>query len=144
MLPFPSREWCEAAAKALQADPSVQAAIRDFGAVVAGVVIERGGGLQSDFCVLARITPGEDPELEFPEDEDELEDLEPDYIGRAPYALCKSLLQGALAGERVDPLQAIVQRKVRLRGDLERLVKHAGRHPGAGRDALRTIPTRFV
>ena len=55
MLTFPSREWCEAAARAMAADPSVQAALRDFGPVVAGVVITRKGG---DFCVLARIAPG--------------------------------------------------------------------------------------
>jgi hypothetical protein len=141
---FPSREWCEAAARALHADPSVDAAVREFGPVVAGVVIERGAGLTSDFCVLARIEPGKIAALEFPEDEDELEELEPDYIGWIPYALCRELLEAALAGKRPDPLQAMLQRRIRVRGDFERLVRHAGRHQGAGLDALRTIPTRFV
>ena len=143
-LLFPSREWCLAAAKALETDPSVRAASRDFGPVVAGVVIERGAGLSSDFCVLARVDPGRPFELTFPADEDELEELEPDYIGWIAYPLCRELLEAAFAGQRPDPLQAILQRRVRLRGDLERLVKHAGRHQGAGLDALRTIPTRFV
>lgn len=125
------------------ADPAVVAALRDFGAVVAGVVITRvpGGG---DFCVLARLEPGKPPRLEFPDDEDELEELEPDYIGWAPYALCKSLLEQARAGARPDPLRAILERKVRLQGDLERLIKHAGRHQGAGLDAIRSVPTEFV
>jgi hypothetical protein len=140
---FPSREWCEAAAGALYEDAEVQAAIADFGAVVTGIVVERGEGLRSDFCVLARVAPGKRASLSFPDDEDELEELSPDYIAWAPHALCRSLLGAALRGERPDPLRAIVERKVRLRGNLQRLVKHAGRHPGAGIDALRRVPTRF-
>ena len=140
---FPSREWCGAAAAALYDDAEVQAAIAEFGPVVAGIVVERGAGLRSDFCVLARIAPGKPASLSFPDDEDELEELQPDYVVWAPYSLCKQLLQAALAGARPDPLRAVLERKVRLRGDLERLVKHAGRHRGAGLDAIRTVPTRF-
>ena len=33
---------------------------------------------------------------------------------------------------------------VRLKGDLERVIKHAGRHRGAGLDAIRGVPTEFV
>ncbi len=141
---FPSREWCEAVAAAMLADPAVVAAIKDFGPVVAGIVVERGGGLRSDFCVLARIEPGRPVRLSFPEDEDELEELEPDYIGWAPYALCRALLEQTLAGLRPDPLRVILERKVRLKGDLERLVRHAGRHQGVGLDAIRGVPTEFV
>ena len=140
---FPSREWCLAAADALHGDASVQAAIADFGPVVTGIVVERGSGLPNDFCVLARIAPGKAPTLSFPDDEDELEDLHPDYVAWAPHALCRSLLGAAMRGERPDPLRAILERKVRLKGDLQRLVKHAGRHQGAGLDALRGLPTRF-
>lgn len=143
-LLFPSREWCLAAAKAMDADPTVQAAARDFGPVVAGVVIERGEALEADFCVLTRVTPGRPSELSFPADEDELEEMEPDYLGWISYSLARELLETAYAGRRPDPLQAILQRRIRLHGDLERLVKHAGRHQGAGLDALRSIPTRFV
>jgi hypothetical protein len=142
-LLFPSREWCEAAAAALHEDAEVQAAIADFGPVVTGIVVERGAGLRSDFCVLARLAPGKPAALSFPDDEDELEDLNPDYIAWAPHALCRSLLGAAMRGERPDPLRAILERKVRLQGDLQRLVKHAGRYPGAGIEALRRVPTRF-
>ena len=141
---FPSREWCEAAAAAMLRDPAVDAALEEFGLVSAGIVIVRGGKLRSDFCVLARFQPGRDARLEYPEDEDELEELGPDYIAWAPYALCKQMLQRAFAGENPDPLQAILTRKVRLQGDLQRLVRHAGRHRGAGLDALRALPTEFV
>jgi hypothetical protein len=140
---FPSREWCLAAAAALHGDPEVEAALADFGQVVTGVVVERGAGLRNDFCVLARAAPGRPAELSFPDDEDELAELQPDYIAWAPHALCRVLLGAALRGERPDPLRAILERKVRLQGDLQRLVKHAARHPGAGIDALRRVPTRF-
>ncbi len=141
---FPSEEWCEAAARALHKDPAVQAALADFGAVVAGVVIEKGDGLASDFCVLARVVPGKPPQLSFPEDEDELEELSPDYIAWASHALCKQLLRAALAGERADPLKAILERRMRLKGDLSRIVRQAGRHEGAGRDAIRSLPTELL
>ena len=125
-------------------DPAVISAVAEFGAVAAGIVIERGGSLCSDFCVLARIEPGRDAHLEYPEDEDELEEYEPDYIAWAPYALCRALLERAIAGERPDPLRAILERKIRLQGDLQRLVRHAGRHMGAGLDGIRAVPTEFV
>jgi hypothetical protein len=125
-------------------DPETIAAIADFGPVVAGVVIERGGGLRSDFCVLARIDPGRPFALSYPEDEDELEECGPDYIAWAPYLVCRGLLERTFAGERPDPLRAILERKVRLQGDLQRVVRHAGRHRGAGLDGLRAVPTEFV
>ena len=143
-MKFPSAQWCEAAALAMLGDPAVIAAIAEFGPVVAGLVIERGGGLESDFCLLARIEPGKPARLEYPEDEDELEELEPDYIGWASYPLCRALLEQAQRGQRPDPLKAILRGEVKLHGDLERLVKHAGRHQGAGLEALRTVPTEFV
>jgi hypothetical protein len=142
-LLFPSQAWCEAAARALLADEQVQLALLEFGPVTAGIVVERGDGLASDFCLLARLRPPAAADLDFPDDEDELDELEPDYVAWAPHSLCKELLQTALAGARPDPLRAVLERRVRLRGDLERLVKHAGRHRGAGLDAIRTVPTRF-
>ena len=134
-MKFPSREWFEAAAVEMLTDPAVIAAIADFGPVVAGLVIE-----DPSFCVMARIEPGKPVKLTYPQDEDELEEFEPDYIGWAPHDLCKTLLQQ----ERPDPLKAILEGKVRLKGDLERLVRHAGRHRGAGLEALRSVPTEFV
>lgn len=141
---FPSREWCEAAARALHHDRSAQAAIADFGPVVAGVVVERGDGLSETFCVLARIAPGKAPELSFPQDEDELEELEPDYIAWASHALCKQLLRAALAGGRSDPLKAILERKVKLQGDLKRIVRLTGKHQGAGLAAIRSLDTQLL
>ncbi len=125
-------------------DPLVVPAVADFGAVAAGIVIVRGGGLGSDFCILARIEPGRDALLSYPEDEDELEEHEPDYIAWAPYTFCRALLERTFAGEHPDPVRLILERKIRVRGNLERLVRHAARHKAAGFDALRAVPTEFV
>ena len=143
-MKFPSREWCAAAAAALLRDRAAVAAIAEFGPVVVGVVVEKSGGLRSDFCVLARIEPGRPLRLSYPDDEDELEEYEPDYIAWAPYPLCRAMLEEALAGKRPDPLRAVLERRVRLKGDLQRLVKHAGRHKGAGLEAIRAVPVEFV
>jgi len=141
---FPSREWCEAAAAALAKDPAVIAAVADFGPVLVGAVVRRGDGLDEDFCVLARIEPGKPTHLRFTGDEDELEELEPDYILWAPYKLCKSLLQSAFASGHPDPLKALLSGQMKLSGDLQRVVKHAGKHQGAGGNTLRALPTEFV
>ena len=144
MLTFPSREWCEAAATELHGDAGARAALAAFGAVVAGVVIEKGAGLGSDFCVLATLAPGKPAALSFPEDEDELEELEPDYIAFVAHDLAKSMLRAALGGGRPDPLKAILDRKIRLRGDLQRIVRLMGRHEGAGLEAIRSLPTHLL
>jgi hypothetical protein len=141
---FPSREWFEAAAAALASDPGVVAAVADFGPVTAGTVIGRGAGLSEDFCVLARIEPAKQAQLRYPEDEDELEDLEPDYICWIPYELCRSMLRAALEGAHPDPMKAILSGRMKLKGDLQRVVKQAGRHRGAGVETLRALPTEFV
>lgn len=141
---FPSREWCEAAAAALAQDPAVIAANADFGPVVVGVVITRGAGLAEDFCLLARIDPGKSYQLRYPEDEDEVEELEPDYVCRVPYAVCKALLRDAQAGGRPDVFKAVVSGQMKVDGDLQRVVKHAAKHQGAGAASLRALPTEFV
>ena len=143
-LTFPSRDWCEAAASALHQDPLARAALVDFGPVVAGIVVERGAGLASDFCLIATLVPGKRAQLRYPQDEDELEELEPDYIAWAPHALCKELLRAALGGAHPDPLRAILNRQIRLRGDLQRLVRQAGKHQAAGLAAFRALPTQLI
>jgi hypothetical protein len=97
-LLFPSRAWVEAAVRELQKDPTVQAALADFGPVVAGIVIQKGPGLDEDLCVLARLAPGKPFDVSFADDEDELEDQEPDYLGWAPYKLVRELLESAMGG----------------------------------------------
>ena len=143
-MKFPSQEWVRAAAQALSADPSVKAAHADFGDAVVGVVVQRGAGLDEDFCVLARLYRNKPFELTFPEDEDELEELEPDYLAFISHELARGFLQAALRGERPDVLRAVLDRKIKLKGDLQRVVRMAGKHEGAGAGTLRALPTEFL
>jgi hypothetical protein len=140
-LVFPSEEWARALNQALSADAGVQAALAEFGPFTAGAILEKGAGLQSDFCVFIDAAPGREARLTFCEDEDELDDLHPNYLATAPHALVRDLLRKALAGEVPDPLQLLTSGKAKLKGDLARIVKVAGRHPNAGLSALRSLPT---
>ena len=143
-LLFPSKEWCLAAARALTADPSAQAALAEFGAFTAGAVIDRGDGLGRDFCLHVAAAPGAEPTLTFCDDEDELEELEPDYLGHLPHRLVRDLLRAALAGQLPDPLRLLTSGQVQIKGDLARLVRVVGRHQTAGLAAIRSIPTRTL
>jgi len=143
-LLFPSREWSLALSRALQADSVVQQALGEFGAFTAGAILEKGAGLGSDFCVHIEAAPGREPKLTFCEDEDELDDLEPDYLVRAPHALVRDLLKSTLAGQLPDPLRLVTTGQVSLRGDLGRIVRVAGRYPTAGLESLRRLPTRTL
>jgi hypothetical protein len=53
-------------------------------------------------------------------DEDDILEIEPAYVIRAPYRIYKGLLQGG-----GDPVQAALSGRVRVEGDLEALVRRA-------------------
>ena len=144
LLTFPSKEWCLAAAQALHVDPTVQAALAEFGPFTAGAVIERGDGLARDFCVLTRAAPGLPPKLDFLDDEDELEEHAPDYLAWIPHRLVRELLEQVMAGQTPDPLQLVLSGRVKVQGDMKRVVRVAPRHPTAGVAALRSVPTRLL
>jgi len=143
-LVFPSKEWFRAAAAALDADAGVLAAGKDFGPVTVGTVIEKGDGLTSDFCLHADLVPGKPAKLQFPDDEDELEELEPQYLVRVPHKVARRVLEAAMAGTPQDPLGPILNREVKLQGDLQRLVRFAGQHRGAGKGVLPKLPTKLL
>jgi hypothetical protein len=144
-LVFPSKEWFRAAAELLHADTAVQAAAKDFGAVTVGAVIEKGDGLKADFCLFAELKPGLPPKLQFPDDEDELEEMEPQYLLRAPHAVSRRVVEAVIAGTQVDPLSPVMNREVKLQGDLARLVRFAGGpHRSAGAGVLPRLPTRTL
>lgn len=143
-LTFPSKEWFRAAAALLDADAGVLAAAKDFGPVSVGIVIEKGDGLASDFCIFADLMVGKPPKLEFCDDEDELEELDPQYLVRVPHKVARRVLEAAMAGTQQDPLSPILNREVKLHGDLQRLVRFAGQHRGAGAGVLLKLPTKTL
>jgi hypothetical protein len=135
---FPSREWCQTAARALDREPEAQAALSDLGPVTFGMVLERDATLAADFCVFVDAAPGRDAKLVFCDDEDELDDLEPDYLARAQAGTIREVLAAMQRGQPPDPLALTASGRVRLRGDLGRLVRVGGRHPQAGTASLRS------
>jgi putative sterol carrier protein len=52
-------------------------------------------------------------------DEDDVLELEPAYVVRAPYRVWRALLEGG------DPVRAALSGQVRVEGDLEALVRRA-------------------
>ena len=118
--------------------------MRAIGAALVAMTMTVSGAFAADSVSKGALAPGKPAALSFPEDEDELEELEPDYIAFVAHDLAKSMLRAALVGGRPDPLKAILDRKIRLRGDLQRIVRLMGRHEGAGLEAIRSLPTHLL
>ncbi|MFT3708073.1 MAG: hypothetical protein QM817_10500 [Archangium sp.] len=108
--PFPSEAWCREAIALLNTDPDAAGAAVgwdwDF-----GVVIDREtGGPLGVFIDKPR--DGKLPEPRFLSVA-ELEEREPQYFARASQSDWWKLIEGAL-----DPIAAIVQKRLVARGDL--------------------------
>src|SRR3974390_1577678 len=135
---FPSRGWAEAAMALLNADPETVAAGRgwqgDF-----GVVIEaEPGKLDEHFVVWVRPENGRVAELRVLADPDDLDEFEPAYRILAPYSVWKGLLRGS-----VDPVEAILKRRLRVDGDVEPNLERLG-YKGIAARVLSRLATRFV
>jgi putative sterol carrier protein len=135
---FPSRGWAEAAMALLNADPETLAASRgwqgDF-----GVVIEaEEGKLDEDFVVWVRPENGRVAELRVLVDPDDLDEFEPAYQIHAPYSVWKGLLQGS-----VDPVEAILKRRLRVDGDVQPILERM-RYKDIAARVLSRLETRFV
>ena len=138
MLVFPSREWCEEVVRLVNADPeSVEAGqgwVGDF-----GVVVEREAGkLERSFTIHCVPRDGKIHNLRLLEDPDELEEIEPRYLARAPYSVWKALIQQTL-----DPIEALVRRRISVDGDVQQLIERM-RYKGIAERVLAKLNTGFV
>jgi putative sterol carrier protein len=135
---FPSRGWAEAAMALLNADPETVAAGRgwkgDF-----GVVIEaEAGKLDEHFVAWVRPENGRVAELKILADPDDLDEFEPAYRIHAPYSVWKGLLLGS-----VDPVEAIVKRRLRVDGDVQPILERM-RYKDIAARVLSRLETRFA
>src|SRR5258707_12692995 len=135
---FPSREWCEEVVRLVNADPeSVEAGegwVGDF-----GVVVEREAGkLERSFTIHCVPRDGKIHNLRLLEDPDELEEIEPRYLARAPYSVWKALIQQTL-----DPIEALARRGISVDGDVQQLIERM-RDKGIAERVLAKLSTRFV
>lgn len=116
---FATEEWLAALVSALNRHP-------DLGRALAGlpedaaVVVEADRAFPRAAAAWGRHSGGRIAEWRMLEDEDDILELEPAYVFRAPYGTWRDILTGA------DPLQAAVSGRVKVHGDLEALVRRTG------------------
>ncbi len=115
-MTFASRAWLEALVDALNRQPDLARAVEGLGRDAAAIV-DRDVGFPRAVAAYGRFAGGR-VEARLLEDEDEVLELEPAYVVRAPYRLWKDLVLG-----RVDPVQVALSGRVKVKGDLEALVR---------------------
>jgi hypothetical protein len=117
---FGSQEWLAAVAAALDAHPELPEALHGLGRDAAIVVEADPPAWPRTVAAWAEQRGGRIARWRLLDDEDEVLELEPAYVVRAPYRIIRSLLEGA------DPVQAALSGRVRVEGDLEALIRRVG------------------
>jgi hypothetical protein len=112
-MPFPDESWCAAAIELFNADPDAPEATAgwqgDF-----GVVIDRQGG---PLFLYIGVPAGGRLPRPVPMDEPALRARAPAYQARATEADWRALVLGEL-----DPIAALVQRRLVAQGDLQQVI----------------------
>jgi putative sterol carrier protein len=138
MPKFPSKEWCEEAVRLTNADPEAASAghgwTGDFGAVVD----PEPGKLARPFVVHILPKNGRIEKLHVLADPDDLDEFEPAYVARAPYSVWKELLRGTL-----DPVEAVLKRRISVKGDLQPLIERM-RYKGIADRVFSQLKTEFI
>jgi putative sterol carrier protein len=135
---FPSKEWCDRMVQLANADPEASAAGEgwkgDFGAVVE----PEPGKLDAPFAIHCVPKNGRIAELRVLADPDELEEIEPAYLARAPYSVWKGLIRGTL-----DPVEAVLRKRIQMTGDLQPILERM-RYKGIADRVLGQLHTEFA
>ena len=117
---FASREWIEAVVSAVNAQPDLAKALAGLPRDAAFVVLAESPAFPRTVAVHAEQEGGRVARWCILPDEDDLLEIEPAYVLRAPHGVWKALLSGA------DPLKAALSGQVQVKGDLEALVRRSG------------------
>ncbi len=118
---FASVEWIEAVVREVNAHPDLPRALSGLGADLAAVVERDPVHFPHGAAAWGRQEGGRIVAWRALEDEDDVLEIDPAYVVRAPLTLWKELLTG-----KADPVQAALSGRVRVKGDLEGLVRRAG------------------
>jgi len=133
---FASREWIGAVVEALNLQPELPRALAGLGAD-AGVVVERDGAAwPREVAAWGRHEGGRVVAWRLLADPDDLLEIGPAYVVRAPCGVWRSILSGE------DPVKAILSGRVRVSGDLEALVRRS-EYRRVVDAALAAVPTEF-
>lgn len=133
---FGSREWIEAMVAALNAQPALGAALAGLGRDVALVVEADPPAWPRAVAAWAEHDARRIVRWRLLADEDEILELEPAYVIRAPYGIFRDLLGGA------DAVQAAFAGQVKVEGDLEALVRRS-QYRSVIDAALAAVPTEL-
>ena len=116
---FLSDPWLRAVVVAANEHPDLPDALRGLGRDLAAVVEPEPPALRRPVAVYGRQERGRITGVRLLSDPDEIWELEPAYVVRAPYGVWKALLRGG------DAVQAALTGRVKVEGDLEALVRRA-------------------
>jgi hypothetical protein len=116
---FASREWIAAVVAAVNAQRDLARALGGLGKDAAFVVEADGPAFPRGVAVWAAQEQGRVARWRILPDEDDILELEPAYVFRAPYGVWKDLLRGG------DPMKAALSGRVKVQGDLEALVRRS-------------------
>jgi len=134
---FASSQWLATVAAAVNRHPDLPRALDGLGRDIAAVVEADPPALKRSVAAWGRQERGRIAEWRVLEDEDEILELRPAYVVRAPYRLWKQILRG-----EADPVQAALSGRVRVQGDLEALVRRASFRYIVD-EVLREVATEF-
>ena len=134
---FASSEWLEAVVHEVNGHSDLGRAIAGLGADLAAVVERDARYFPRGAAAWGRHAGGRIVAWRILEDEDDVLELAPAYVVRAPLAVWKDLLRG-----RADPVEAALTGRVRVKGDLDGLVRRAG-YRYIVDEALRRVATVF-
>jgi hypothetical protein len=115
---FASREWIEAVVSALNRQPDLSLALAGMPGDAAFVIEAERPAWPAALAAYAR-HDGRRVAWRLLPDADDILELEPAYVLRAPYGTWKGLMNGA------DPVKAALSGRVRVDGDLEALVRRS-------------------
>jgi hypothetical protein len=116
---FPSEAWLAALVAAANRHPDLSAALAGLGRDLAAVIEADPPALRASVAAYARQEDGRLAAVRVLADPDDVYELEPAYVVRAPYRVWKALLRGD------DPVKAALGGRVRVEGDLQALVRRA-------------------
>ena len=138
MARFPSKEWCEEAVRLVNEDPERSLAAQGWQGEIGIIVDAEPGKLARAFVVHVVPRDARIEKLRVLDDPDDLEELDPAYLARAPYTVWKQLLQGSL-----DPVEAVLRRRIAVKGDLQQLIERL-RFKGIADRVFAGLKTEYV
>jgi hypothetical protein len=133
---FPSEPWLAALVAAVNRDPGLAGALAGLGVDLAAVIEPDPPALRKPFAAYGRHERGRISSWRVLADADDIWELEPAYVIRAPYRVWKALLRGG------DPVKAALSGRVRVEGNLQELVRRA-HHRSILDAALAGVTTEF-